>query len=139
MWLRYHKTKVCKKKSGPYKTTQSAAAPSSTSADVTGVVLIYCGTAVATTTSSPALFYCGARVPTAAAGYLLRRRGRHLLPQCRSIRALGYTRNLSCVPQHSSIAATGYLLQQPQLPAAVAGPVRILPQYECFYTNPKKS
>ena len=26
----------------------------------------------------------------------------------------------------------------PQLAAAVAGPVRILPQYESFYTNPQK-
>ena len=38
---------------------------------------------------------------------------------------------IPCVPRHSSTAAPGYLL----LATAVAGPVRILPQYECFHTN----
>ena len=36
---------------------------------------------------------------------------------------------------HSSTAVPGYLLPQPQLAAAVAGPVRILPQFESFYRD----
>ena len=36
----------------------------------------------------------------------------------------------------SSTMVPGYLLRQPQLAAAVARPVRILPQFESFFTNP---
>ena len=43
---------------------------------------------------------------------------------------------IPCVPWHSSTAAPGYLLWQPQLATAVAVPVRILLQYVWLYTNP---
>ena len=60
---------------------------------------------------------------------LLRRRGR---------RAPGYKypEEIPCVPRHSSTAALGYLLWRPQLPAAVAGPFRVVLQLPSFYTFP---
>ena len=44
---------------------------------------------------------------------------------------------ITLVPRRSSTAAApGYLLWQSQLAAGVAGPVRILPQFESCYTFP---
>ena len=71
---------------------------------------------------------------------LPRRRGRRAGVEDDGVdgrRAPGLTNHIPLLPRHSSTAATGYILQQPQLAAAVAGPVRILPQFESFYTNPR--
>ena len=73
---------------------------------------------------------------------LPRRRGRRAGVEDDGVdgrRAPGLTNHIPLLSRHSSTAAPGYILRQPQLAAAVAGPVRILPQFESFYTNPSKN
>ena len=62
--------------------------------------------------------------------------GALLLQHSSSTAASPLLRRPIAIAMVSSTAAPGNLLQWPQLAAAIAGPVKIMPQFESFYTFP---